>query len=151
MLYLTRRTENLLRTEKKMKRLMVILVALVLGTGCADMMHKHRHAAQVKTPVMKDWKPGKRCHVLARVKTANVAVMIERNCLKNGVTTVNMLVLNPEDKGRVAAEDAVRIVTSVLKFKPTLAALFYGKTQGKVFILAAVTEVSSMGGIAARE
>jgi hypothetical protein len=67
------------------------------------------------------------------------------------VTTVNMLVLNPEDKGRVAAEDAVRIVTSVLKFKPVLAALFYGKTQGKVFILAAVTEVNSIGGIAARE
>jgi len=116
-----------------MERLAFLFPLVFLGCSA----HGHQHA--VKTPTVKDWAPSKRCRTIAKVRTANVAVMVERNCFRNGVTTVGMVTLNNRGNGDVAARDAVILVKNALGFTPRLTALFYGKTHGKLFILAAVT------------
>lgn len=123
---------------------LVVLFALV-GMGCGA----HRHQHSIKAPTVKEWAPSKSCRTLAKVRTANVAVMVERNCLRKGVTTVGMITLNNEGNGSVAARDAAVLVKRVLGFTPRLAALFYGKTSGKVFILAAVVGSSESSLVAA--
>lgn len=129
-----------------------MLMAFVMSqmlVGCAAQTHDHGHAVKApKQSMAKEWKPGKRCKQIGKAKTSHVAVLVERNCLKNGLTTVNMLVLNSEKKGLVAADHAAQAVTSILGYKPTLKVLVYGKSHGKVFFLAAVTE--STGPVARR-
>jgi hypothetical protein len=99
--------------------------------------HKgHNHAA----PAPKPWKKSKRCKTLGKAKTSHVAVLVERNCLRNGLTTVNMVVLNKEREGKVAADHAAQATIAILGFKPTLTLLFMGKLKGKVFYLTAVGE-----------
>ena len=86
--------------------------------------------------------------------TTHVAVMVEKNCLKNGLTTVNMVVLNPEPKGNVkggvAAEHATQAITAILGFKPVLKIVLYGKKKGKTFFLTVVTGISSPTTVAAK-
>ena len=148
------RRKTTLQTESKMKRdlldgmtglvtLVVIGTVLVMAAGCAR-VHEHETVVRGNKAIAKDWKPSKRCKTLGKAVTSHVAVLVERNCLRNGLTTVNMMVLNPEKKGNIkggiAAEHAVQAVTSILGFKPRLAILFYGKTKGKTFFLTAVME-----------
>lgn len=113
------------------------LVGCAVRKPCATVTHKH------PAPKVKDWKPSKRCKTLGKAMTTHVAVLVERNCLKNGVTTVNIVVLNKEKKGTVAARHATQAITSILGFKPVLKILFYGKAKGKPFFLTAVTGIGS--------
>jgi hypothetical protein len=127
---------------------LVLALAFLLSVGCAANMHRdHGHTAKAPQAKAQDWKPGKRCKTVGKAMTSHMAVMVERNCLKNGVTTANIVVLNSEKKGTVAAGHAAQAITSILGFKPQLKVLFYGKAKGKVFFLTAVTGVS--GGVVA--
>ena len=58
--------------------------------------------------------------------------------MKNGVTTVSILVLKPQNK-KLAAEEGAQLILRILKFHPTLTILFYGKTKGMPFFLCVVT------------
>lgn len=121
----------------------LLMVALTVGnllSGCAGNIHANE-APSFKTakPPKKNWKPGRRCKRIGQAVTSHVAVLVERNCFRAGLTTVNMLVLNKANKGKTAAKHAVQAVTSILGFKPNLKILFYGKTKGKVFFMTAVT------------
>jgi len=118
------------------------VMVFVLSQGCAAQTHGHTVTASAKA-MAKAWKPSKRCKTLGKAMTTHVAVLVERNCLKNGVTTVNMVVLNKEKKGTVAARHATQAITSILGFKPVLKILFYGKAKGKPFFLTAVTGIGS--------
>jgi hypothetical protein len=130
---------------------MLLAAMLVYGVGCAGAHQGHGHAVTAASKAMtKAWKPSKRCKVLGKAMTTHVAVLVERNCLKNGVTTVNMVVLNKEKKGTVAARHAGTAITSILGFRPVLKVLFYGKAKGKPFFLTAVTGISSAGTVAAK-
>ncbi len=120
--------------------LVLIGAILILSTGCAVRHAGHKHGiAKAPKGFGKMWKPGRRCKPLGKVVTKNVAVMVERNCLRNGVTTVGILVLNTANKGKLAASDAAQGVVSVLGFRPTLATVFVGKIKKSVFILSVVT------------
>lgn len=121
---------------------LLLVVALTLGnllSGCAVNSHAHKAPSFKTARPQKNFKPGRRCKQLGKAVTSHVAVLVERNCFRNGLTTVNMLVLNKANKGKVAAEHAVQAVTSILGFKPKLRILFYGKTKGRVFFMTAVT------------
>ena len=123
--------------------LVVIGTVLVMAAGCAT-VHEHETVVRGNKAIAKEWKPSKRCKTLGKAVTSHVAVLVARDCLKKGTTTVNMLVLNPEKKGNVkggiAAEHAVQAVTSILGYKPKLQILFYGQTKGKTFFLTVVVE-----------
>jgi len=109
-------------------------------SGCAANVHPdHAHTVKAPKAKAKPWKPGKRCKTIGKAMTSHMAVMVERNCLKNGVTTANIVVLNSEDKGKVAAGHAAQAITSILGFRPQLKILFYGKAKGKTFFMTAVT------------
>jgi len=108
------------------------MVAMV--GGCAI-----SHKTDIGTIAKKKWKKNPRCKVIGKAHTPNIAVLVERNCLRNGLTTVNMIVLNTSNKGKTAAEDGVKLITKILGFKPVLTILFYGKAKGLPFFLCAVT------------
>ena len=119
---------------------MLLAAMLVYGVGCAGAHQGHGHGLTAPNKALaKAWKPGKRC---------------EKNCLKNGLTTVNMVVLNPEPKGNVkggvAAEHATQAITAILGFKPVLKIVLYGKKKGKTFFLTVVTGISSPTTVAAK-
>lgn len=122
--------------------LFVIGTLLVLGTsGCATAHEQHAHKRSTVKPA-NNWRPGARCKQLGKAMTTHVAVLVEKNCLRNGLTTVNMVILNKEKKGTVAGEHAVQAVTSILGFKPKMKILFYGKMKGKLLVMAAVSGVT---------
>lgn len=112
----------------------LVLALVVLFSGCAA-PHQHIH----KQPTMKPWKPGPRCKIIGQERTSNIAVIIERNCMKNGVTTISMVVLNNKKNGTVAATDGARLIKKILGYKPTMAVLLYGKAKGLPFFLCIVT------------
>lgn len=158
------------RTAGAVALAMMIAAVVVFGVGCATHVDHvtglddtgravqwQRKAFSVRgmqPRKAKTWKPGKRCKVLGKALTTHVSVLVEHNCLKNGVTTVNMVVLNSEPKGKVkggvAADHAVQALTSILGFKPKLKILLYGKTKGKVFFLTVVTGISGSATVANR-
>ncbi len=125
--------------------LLVIGTILVLSaTGCAVTARKHKaHVAAPGFKVARNWKPGKRCKTIGKAITSHVSVLVQRDCLRNGMTTVAMTILNGEAKdgvkGGVAGEHGVQAVTAILGYKPKLALLFYGTTKGVHVVLAAVT------------
>lgn len=119
--------------------LVVIVAAL---TGCAPHAKVHTHTAKKTTVAKKTWKPGPRCRIIGKAATKNIGVIVERNCMKNGVTTVTMMVLNKAKKGAIAAKDGVTLVTRILGFKPKLAVLFYGNAKGHPFFLCAVIGIA---------
>jgi hypothetical protein len=118
------------------------LLVLASSAGCAAVAkdaHVGHHHGGGRKLAAQAWKPGKRCKTLSKGYSDNVAVIVQKNCIQNGVTSVGMVVLNNEDKGKVAAKDAVGMITATLGFKPILKAVLVGKDKGKVFILAIVT------------
>lgn len=117
-----------------MRALTGFLVMVAMMSGCAL-----NHKPDIGSIAQKKWKKSPRCKVLGKASTRNVAVLVERNCLRNGLTTVNMIVLNTSNKGKDAAEDGVRLITKLLGFKPVLTILFYGKAKGLPFFMCAVT------------
>ena len=121
------------------------LLVLASNAGCAahvkDAHAGHNHGAG-RAQSLQAWKPGKRCKTLSKGYSKNVAVIIQKNCIQNGVTSVGMVVFNNENEGKVAAKDAVGMVTATLGFKPILKAVLVGKDKGKVFILAVVAGVN---------
>ena len=120
---------------------------MTLGCGAAQSQThgvQHAHHATMKAPALArgmtgDWKPGARCKTLGKRMTPNVGVLVERDCLKSGVTTVGIVVFNTTRKGKTAARDSARLVVDILGFKPKLTALFVGRTGKNVFILSVVT------------
>ena len=65
--------------------------------------------------------PPTRCRVVLRSTTANVLVLIRRDCIKLGVTTALFIILNPLDKGRQASLDAIEILRKFFGTPPELA------------------------------
>ena len=140
-------------TRKDLRDGMTALVTLVVistilvmvSTGCAAVAHdSHGHAVKSAPKAMaKVWKPGRRCRTLGTEHSKRVAVMVQKDCIKNGVTTVAIVVLDNSNKGKDAAKDAVFMVKRILGFDPVLKAVVVGKDKGKVFMLTVVTGASS--------
>ncbi|MCK5016336.1 MAG: hypothetical protein KAS32_04615 [Candidatus Peribacteraceae bacterium] len=116
-----------------------LLVALggIVTTGCATYF-----TPTIDSLVQKKWTPNPRCKVIGKAHTPNVAVLVEKNCLKNGLTSVNIIVLSTKKDGKKAAEEGVKLVTKILGFKPKLGLLFYGKAKGLPFFMCAVMGVA---------
>ena len=109
---------------------------LLLSSACSSTQAFRTHP-MAKTPVVK---PTSRCKLIGRAKTPNVAVLVERDCLKNGLTTVNIVVLNTAKKGTIAAEDSIKLITNILGFVPHLKLMFYGRVKGYIYYMCAATE-----------
>jgi hypothetical protein len=124
---------------------LLIALAAVLTEGCAVNAHHHDHGM----PVVTVQKPH-RCQRLGQSISRNASVLIERNCFRNGVTTVGIVVHNTRDNGKLAARDSARAIKRILGFHPRLVTLFLGKTSGQVFMLSTVVD-GSEGPVAARE
>jgi len=124
--------------------MMYAVVTLFGGTGCAVQARQSKHTHTVKATPKAKAKPNARCRVLGKAKTSHMGVVVERNCLKNGVTTATIMVLNREDNGRVAADHAAQAVISILRFRPELALVLSGKAKGYVFYVMAVTGAQSL-------
>jgi hypothetical protein len=114
-----------------------LLVFLSLVGGCAAVpAHKH-----VKAPAY--FKVGKRCRTIGKDYNEKVAVLVQKNCVRNGVTTVAMVIFDTRDKGKAAALSAVHMVKRILGFDPVLRALVIGKDKGVPFILSVVTDINN--------
>ena len=109
----------------------LLTLIMLMGAGCTHQVHQAPLAPRLTS------KPS-RCVTIGKAATSNVVVMVERNCLKNGVTTVSILVLKPKNK-KLAAKEGAQLILRILKFRPKLAILFYGKTKGMPFFLTVVT------------
>ncbi len=72
--------------------------------------------------------PHPRCRVVLNRSTINVQVVIRRDCVKLGVTTVMFVILNPADEGLAASEDAIRIMTKFFGTPPELSPMLVTKT-----------------------
>jgi len=126
---------------------LALAIVMTLGCGAAQSQThgvQHAHHDGVKAPSLprgmgKDWTASARCKKLGTRTTPNVGVLVERNCMRPGLTTVGIVVFNNSRNGVTAARDSARLVLDILGFKPKLTILFVGKTGGKVFFLSAVT------------
>lgn len=116
-----------------------LLVFLSLVSGCAQ-VHKHQHT-HAKAPA--HFKVSKRCRVIGKDHNEKVAVLIQKNCVRNGITTVAMVILDTRNKGKDAALSAVMMVKRILGFDPVLRTLVVGKDKGVPFILSVVTGVNN--------
>jgi hypothetical protein len=111
-----------------------ILILVVGWMGCSG-VKDHTHFVHPKPlPTM-----SKRCKIIGQASTKNVSVLIERNCMKNGVTTVSVVVLNKKNHGKKAALESVQIIKKILGFNPVLKILFYGKAKGYPYFLMVMT------------
>jgi len=115
--------------------IVLLMVAVLFGMGCSAREKSHQHT----TPPVTYKKP-LRCKVVGKASTSNAAVLVERNCLRNGLTTVNVVVLNTKDEGKSAAKDSVTMIEKILGYKPVLKVLFYGKAKGLPFFMMVVIE-----------
>lgn len=119
-----------------MKHLFLILL-LVLG-GCGKTFFSPAKNSVVKN---NQWKPNPRCRVVSKVHGNYMDMTITRNCLKNGYTTVVIVVNDVSDRGKKAAEEATRTLILTLGFRPRLAPLVITKVNGKpIFIFLVVGE-----------
>lgn len=117
--------------------LMAIIFALMLlGSACS--VHT---APTIESAQKKGWKAHPRCRTLGKRTGDYATVLIQRNCLRNGVTTVSVLVTNVYQKGAAAAEETYKFILEVLKFKPKLEVLVVSKHQKMPFMVFIVTGV----------
>jgi len=131
------------------------LIVVALSQGCSAQAHQHNYShkalkAPHNAPAVSWNGPKARCRRYQPVVTRNVSVLVERNCFRHGLTTVGMVIHNTRDKGKAAAKDAVKATTRILGYRPSLSTLFMGRTNGQVFILAAVVDSGSTGPLAQR-
>lgn len=115
-----------------------LLVVLSPTSGCAP-VHTHKHT-HVQTPT--HFKVSPRCRTIGKDYNEKVAVLIQKNCVRNGVTTVAMVIFDTRDKGKAAAVSAVMMVKRILGFDPVLRTLVVGKDKGTPFILSVVTGIN---------
>lgn len=116
-----------------------LLVFIAMVGGCAGIeAHQHTHT---KAPA--HFKVGKRCRTIGKDWNEKVAVLVQKNCVRNGVTTVAMVIFDTRDKGKAAALSAVHMVKRILGFDPVLRALVITKDKGTPFILSVVTDVNN--------
>lgn len=125
-----------------MKKQIVFLVAVMSLSGCVS-----HHRPVVVRP---RYKPPKRCRMLGARSTANVMVVVRRNCLRNGLTTVMVVVTNTKNQGKKAVKEATFLMIDMLKFKPKVSLIVLGKIPLKkrknkyaIMYLFAVTGVNS--------
>lgn len=120
--------------------LMAIIMALMLlGSACA-MKHD---STTIETAQKKEWRAHARCRTLGKRTGDYATVLIQKNCLKNGVTTVSVLVTNVYQKGAAAAEETYKFIMEVLKFKPKMEVLVVSKHQKMPFMVFIVTGVQN--------
>jgi hypothetical protein len=125
-----------------------LLVFIAMVSGCAATAtpgHQHTH---VKTPA--HFKVSKRCRTIGKDYNEKVAVLVQKNCVRNGVTTVALVIFDTKNKGKAAALSAVMMVKRILGFDPVLRTLVVGKDKGTPFILSVVTDINSTA-VAAKE
>lgn len=106
----------------------LVLMVLVFS-GCA---HTHKHTTPKVTAVKSH-----RCRTLGKAVTPNASVIIHKNCIKNGVTTV-AIVVHSKHRVKEAARDAVLVIKDMLGFAPSLHAIVMGEDKKTPFILAVV-------------
>jgi len=109
--------------------LTALVLMVVVFSGCSA--HAHKHTTKV-TAVKSH-----RCRTLGQANTPNASVIIHKNCLRNGVTTVAIVVHNKHN-AKLAARDAVLVIKDMLGFAPTLHTLAVGEDKKTPFILAVV-------------
>lgn len=115
-------------------RFWILVLLAVMFTGCAA------QAPKTTVKPANDFRPRARCKVLGKAKTSHVAVMVEKDCFRPGLTTVGIVVLNPEKKGTVAADHAAQAMIAILGFRPALQMIVASKHKRLPFMLAAVVD-----------
>lgn len=120
--------------------LVIIGTLLIMATtGCA-VSRKHE-ATHAQFKPANNWRPGSRCKTVGQARTSHIAVIVQKDCFRAGLTTVGILVLNPEKKGAVAAEHAVQAVIAILGYRPaSLPVIVAGKQGEHTFMLTAVAD-----------
>ena len=113
---------------------LVAIFALVAVSGCAAQQYTPKHTV-ARSPIAMSH----RCRTLGQATTPNASVIIHKNCIRNGVTTVAIVVYDKHNV-KLAARDAVLVIKDLLGFAPTLQALVVGEDKNTPFILAVVTD-----------
>jgi hypothetical protein len=107
---------------------------MVYGTGCSS----HTHTYTIPK-VVKKYKLPDRCKTLYKTKNTYSTILIQKDCLRVGLTTIVVLVLYTKDKGKLAAKESLIHITNYLKFKPQLVLITMGNIKGMPFYLFAIT------------
>lgn len=133
-----------------------VVLAVLMTVGCNGIhkVHDTTHANHVHPSGLKPLPITTvrgRCKTLGKSITKNASVLVERNCFRNGVTTVNIVIHNKAHKGKAAAQDSVKAVTRILGFRPKLTILFMGKLKGQLFLMAVVTGYKPNTAVALRK
>lgn len=124
---------------------MIILWALVLGTaaglfwcGCGPAQLKRPTPASIRTT----YTAPDPCRTLLNIETANVHVVIQKDCARVGLTTALFIVKNIKDGGKAAADEAGQILIRFFEGPPTLAPITITTTPtGEPVYLFAVTAI----------
>jgi len=135
--------KNITNGDRFMLALLLFFLGLLILsnlTGCASVEHSHaRTPDHIKQLVPKR---SHRCRTIGMERTENAAVLIQKNCVKNGVTTVATVVFNKAEGGRIAAEDAVKMIKRILGFAPVIKILVVGEDKNTPFMLGVITDVA---------
>jgi len=118
--------------------ILLLLGFLVAGGGCGG-----KSVSAPKNPLSmkkKEWKPGPRCRLVGALRGKYMNMLIERNCLQNGATTVTVHVNNTAKDGKKAAEEFIQGMRFILGFTPALAPLVITKIKGKPIFIFIVVE-----------
>jgi len=122
--------------------LFAVLVSLLFGTGCAAQTHNPTAHKPKKTQTAQPSKLSSRCKVLGKAKTSHAYVVVTRGCMSRSTTSVSIVVLNQEKRGKIAGDHAMQAVTSILGYRPKLGLLSFGTVKGKYLVVAAVIDPS---------
>jgi len=141
---------ELMNCATRVAVMMLIWAILVtVASGCA-MVHEHDTVVRGNRAMAKEWKPSKRCKTLGKAKTSHVAIVVQKDCFRNGVTTVGIVVLNTEKKGAVADQHTKQALFSILGYHPALALVVASRHKYLPFALAVVTGARSSAAVAKR-
>ncbi len=145
--------KTLLDGAKGLLTLLVIGALLVMvGGGCAALASQHNdsaHKASTFKPA-RNWEPGKRCRTLGKALTSHVAVLVQKDCWRAGVTSVGIVVLNTERGGAVADQHTKQALIAILGYHPALSILVASKHKHLPFALSLVTGVMPNSPIASK-
>lgn len=116
-----------------------VLLSFLLGASILGGCSAPPKSTLIKKP--KTYTVPKRCRTIGMASSSRVRVLIQKDCLKNGVTTIINAITDASNP-KLATEDAVRLWVKILGFKPSVGLLVHTKNSKMPIFLFVVTGIA---------
>jgi len=115
----------------------ILIILVMMWGGCSQPAQNFRRGPKEITHKTPD-----RCKTLGKIVGNHSVVLVQKDCLKNGVTTVIIGVFTTNDGGKAAASEATTNMLKILGFTPTLSLLTIVPWKNNPYYIFVVTGIS---------